>query len=82
MWPAWCWAGGGGGITVSRSVEARVGAGALAVAQAVPVCACGGGSPTRRVARGNEEAGVATLLEQVRSNAGGKGCGRLGHIRG
>lgn len=36
--------------------------------RAIPVCACGRGQPIRHVAHGNgEEAGVATLLEQVRS---------------
>lgn len=55
---------------------------------------CSGGGPGRSCVcmwwrlthkargRGNEEAGVATPLEPVRSNAGGKGCGRLGHICG
>lgn len=46
--------------------------------QAISVCPWGGGSPTRQVARGNvEQAGVATMLEQVRIS-GMEGSGLRG----
>lgn len=67
------------GITVGRSEEARAGAGALEVAPGLS-CVCVWWRLTHK-ARGlweREEAGVATLLEQVRSKLEGRGVKGLG----